>query len=62
MTIFPSRTLAIVITSLALSSAEAAPSPAPVFAPNPSVGWISLSGDFGPPESGPGPEIGRAHV
>jgi hypothetical protein len=27
----------------------------PNFAPNPSVGWVALSGEFTPPSSGPGP-------
>ena len=34
------------------ASSQTAP---PNFAPNPSVGWVAMSGEFTPPPSGPGP-------
>jgi len=41
---------------LALGPAPAAPAAStPDFAPNPSVGWVAVSGEFQAPPSGPGP-------
>ena len=42
----------LMFSSVASEALAAAP---PVFSPNPSVGWISLSTDFSPPKSGAGP-------
>src|SRR6195256_6357138 len=36
------------------ASSQTAP---PNFAPNPSVGWVAMSGEFTPPPSGPGPVL-----
>lgn len=42
----------------ALPAREAGAQTPPDFAPNPSVGWVALSGEFIAPPSGPGP-VGR---
>jgi hypothetical protein len=45
----------IVGLTCAAEPLNAASNGPPVFSPNPSVGWISLSTDFSPPKSGAGP-------
>jgi hypothetical protein len=45
----------IVGLTCAAEPLNAASNGPPVFSPNPSVGWISLSTDFSPPRSGAGP-------
>jgi hypothetical protein len=54
MSRFTSQLLAGLIVSAVCASEAFAAAP-PVFSPNPSVGWISLSTDFTPPKSGAGP-------
>ena len=46
---------ALTLSVLSLASASSAAQSPPDFAPNPSVGWVALSGEFIAPPSGPGP-------
>jgi hypothetical protein len=54
-----SRSVSLVLAAGLLCAsapqAPAAPASPPVFAPNPSVGWVVVLGGFKPPASGPGP-------